>query len=338
MRVSPLRLYALSELLIGISAIAVPVQLLWGRHLLERVPISSSWGYYLISGIWVALTLIPWCACMGATIPVAMLAIRNRFQRETSRSFSFLYLANVLGAVVGAIVPLLLIEIFGFRGTLHVGALLNGLLFVGAGILSLGQSGKRLDLGSTGDVASYVSTARVPAGTGSSLLVLLFLTGLTSMGAEVIWIRQFTPYLGTVVYAFAAILCVYLAATFVGSRTYRYWSRNHEQPATLVWGVLGLAALLPLVTASPQFHFLEFHESLLRLVLGIGPFSGILGFLTPMLVDRWSAGDPDRAGTAYAVNVLGCILGPLISGFVLLPLISEGGCYLSSPFPGSSSP
>src|SRR5579859_1576207 len=37
-----LRLYALTELLIGISAILVPLELLWGRHLLERAGISSS--------------------------------------------------------------------------------------------------------------------------------------------------------------------------------------------------------------------------------------------------------------------------------------------------------
>src|SRR5271166_4481044 len=42
-----------------------------------------------------------------------------------------------------------------------------------------------------------------------------------------------------------------------------------------------------------------------------------------MLVARWSGGDPDRAGRAYAVNIVGCILGPLLSGFVLLPLMSE---------------
>jgi len=53
------------------------------------------------------------------------------------------------------------------------------------------------------------------------------------------------------------------------------------------------------------------------------PFAILIGFLTPMLVDRYSAGDPDRAGRAYAVNVLGCILGPLLSGFVLLPLVGE---------------
>ena len=60
-----------------------------------------------------------------------------------------------------------------------------------------------------------------------------------------------------------------------------------------------------------------------RIGLGILPFAVLIGFLTPMLVDRWSAGDPDRAGRAYAVNVLGCILGPLLSGFVLLPSFGE---------------
>src|SRR5437867_7745231 len=87
----------------------------------------------------------------------------------------------------------------------------------------------------------------------------------------------------------------------------------------LVWVLLGLFALLPLLTADPQFHL----SRLLRLMVGIAPFSAILGFVTPMLVDRWSGGDPDRAAHAYAVNVLGCILGPLLSGFLLLPLIGE---------------
>ena len=69
---------------------------------------------------------------MGATIPLAMLAINQSFKREAHRSFSFLYLANVLGAVAGATVPLLLIEIYGFHGTLRIGAVLNGIRFDGA--------------------------------------------------------------------------------------------------------------------------------------------------------------------------------------------------------------
>jgi spermidine synthase len=326
-RIPALRLYGFTELLIGISALAVPAELLLGRNLLERVSTSSSLIYYLFSGAWVALTLIPWCACMGATIPLAMLAINRRFQREAHRSFSFLYLANVLGAVVGATVPLLLIEIYGFRGTLKVGALLNGLLFLAAMGLSF-RSSTSTD-SSTEDqlppepavIRTSVRTSTRPSAEAKPL-ILLFFGGLSSMGAEVAWIRLFTPYLSTVVYAFAAILGAYLAATFIGSRVYRYWSRTHDLEGGLVWGALGFVCLLPLLTASPHFLFPEFH-SLLRLVIGIGPFSAILGFVTPMLVDRWSAGDPDQAGKAYAVNVAGCILGPLVAGFILLPLMSE---------------
>jgi len=57
--------------------------------------------------------------------------------------------------------------------------------------------------------------------------------------------------------------------------------------------------------------------------LGVMPFAGLMGFLTPMLVDRWSGGDPDRAGKAYGINVLGCIVGPMLSGFLLLPFLGE---------------
>src|SRR5438876_12357747 len=121
------------------------------------------------------------------------------------------------------------------------------------------------------------------------LLVLLFITGLTSMGMEVVWIRQFTPYLSTVVYAFASILGLYLLSTFLGSRVYRRWSLRHAQEDRAVWILLGLLALLPLVTANPKVHL----SNLARLAFGIVPFSAVLGFVTPMLVDRWSGGDPD---------------------------------------------
>jgi spermidine synthase len=45
--------------------------------------------------------------------------------------------------------------------------------------------------------------------------------------------------------------------------------------------------------------------------------------LTPGLVDEYASGQPRRAGQAYAINVLGCILGPLFACYVLLPWFSE---------------
>jgi spermidine synthase len=312
----PLRLYALSELIIGISALAVPLQLASGNRMLERiaghVPLSSA-SYYVVSGAWLALTLVPWCACMGATIPLAMFAIRNAGRADSQRSFSFLYLANVLGAVAGAIIPLWLVELYGFHGTLRIGAVVNTLIAVSAFALTLDRA-KR-------GVAAQKSTAPRSMSqpeNGKGTLVLLFTTGVVTMGMEVIWIRLFTPYVGPVVYSFATILAVYLLATFVGSQVYRLWMRRHTRESGLLWVSLAFLGLLPLLTADTRLALGN-----VRILLGVAPFAGVVGFLTPMLVDRWSGGEPDRAGRAYAVNVVGCIVGPLLAGFVLLPWFGE---------------
>jgi spermidine synthase len=335
MKRSALSLYALAELLIGVSAIVVPYQLTAGRHILEHLGVSSSAAYYFASGVCVGITIIPWCACMGATIPLAMLAIRTRYAEQSQRSFSFLYAANVLGATVGTVLPLLLIELRGFRGTLKVGGSLNVLLAITAMILSRRWalfSNNRTSAESQVLEPSPVSSSpavSAPSTESPRLLALLFIGGLTSMGAEVVWIRQFTPYMGTMVYAFASILGSYLISTFVGSWIYRRWSSKHAGGKTAVWALIGLAMLLPLVTADPSLNLwqevakLRYVVGALRAAVGIIPFCGLLGFVTPMLVDRWSGGDPDKAGRAYAVNVVGCILGPLLSGFVLLPFLNE---------------
>lgn len=159
--------------------------------------------------------------------------------------------------------------------------------------------------------------------------MLLLLGGLTSMGAEVVWVRQFTPYAGTVVYAFAAILGFYLISTFIGSQIYRQWNFGPRPQESLLWLLVGLTAVWPVFAADPRVVWLHggqgFHTIMgfVRIGVGVAPFSAVLGFVTPMLVDRWSGGIPDRAGNAYAINVLGCIVGPLLAGFVLLPIISE---------------
>jgi spermidine synthase len=334
----PLRLYALLELMIGLSALVVPAELVWGHRLLEgladRAAVSSA-AYYLISGVWLAATMVPWCACMGATIPVAMFAIRNRQPEGDRRSFSFLYLANVLGAVLGSSLPLLLIEPYGFQRTLRIGAALNVAIAVSAFAVSLASRPVQ-PCGANSSAAAYG-----PPDNHGSALILLFTTGLVTMGMELIWIRLFTPYIGPVVYSFGIILVAYLSATYAGSRIYRLWSRHRKQESRLTWISLALLGTLPLLTADARLPL----HLMARVFLGVMPFAGMIGFLTPMLVDRWSGGDPDRAGRAYAVNVVGCIVGPLVCGFLLLPLIGEhwSVLLLSLPwfamvFPGPRAP
>src|SRR5258708_2701501 len=250
---------------------------------------------------------------MGATIPVAMFAIRNR-EGASQRSFSFLYLANVLGAALGSCLPLVLIEPFGFSKTLMIGAGLN----VAIALSALGGSMASGPF----QLAAGASAAPVRGGEGgASLLALLFATGLATMAMELVWIRIFTPFIGPMVYSFGLILMAYLLATFVGSRLYRSWSVGQKQENRLAWISLTLLTVLPLLAADGRVSL----PPALRVFLGVPLFAGMIGFLTPMLVGRCAGGDPDLSGRAYAVNVLGCILGPLLCGFVLLPWLGEHG-------------
>jgi spermidine synthase len=137
----------------------------------------------------------------------------------------------------------------------------------------------------------------------------------------VVWMRQFTPYLGNFVYAFAAILATYLLGTFMGARDYRNWATSHplNQSAT-TWTLLAFSTLIPVACASPGLLPSEFCE--VR-ILSILFFCALTGFLTPLLVDSWSGGEAGRAGTAYAFNILGCIVGPLLASFWLEPWLGE---------------
>lgn len=351
------RLYALAELLIGCSAAAVPYLLSLGRAILGQIGTHVEWAsskYYVASGICIAAAFLPFTAAMGATFPLAMASIRRMARAQSERSFSYLYLANVLGAAAGTVASaLVLIELLGFRRTLLVAAGFNLLI---AGIaLGLSFSAHAAETGGViGTRAArprpigrrpmprsatplFGKTEKPIPSAGATVLGLLFLTGLTSMALEIVWVRQFTPFLGTVVYAFAAILTIYLLATVFGSGVYRRWSsvprRETRAWTGVVWFATGAFAAFALVSADPRFPqtiLLEINwVSVARIIIGIAPFCAAVGFLTPALVDRWSLGNARRAGTAYALNVLGCIVGPLLASFFLLPSLGERKTLLS---------
>jgi len=318
-----IRLYAASELAIGISGLAVRPLLGWGRAILAGGAHAAwgSGGYYLASGGAIAVILLPFCTCMGATFPLAMAGIRGTFRSESPRSFSYLYLANVLGAMAGAFgSAFIFIEWLGFAQTLLVAAVLNGIIALLAWTLARSKP-------SDGSRQTPATAASKAAPADTMALVFLFISGLTSLAMEVVWTRQFVPFLGPVVYSFAAMLTVYLLATAIGSRIYRAWARRGgsvDTASTKAALFAGVGGLLPLLAADPRIaggHRLL--TGALRVAWAIGPFCAILGFLTPMLVDRWSGGDADRAGRAYAVNAIGCIAGPLLAGFLLLPQVGE---------------
>lgn len=262
-----LKLYALVELLIGVSAFAVPIELAWGRELLlKNFPAMSLSTSYFPSAVWLAITLVPWCACMGATFPFMMAPIKQEGDVKASKSFSFLYLPNLIGATLGTVLPLFLIKLFGFHRTLRVAAVLNLLLAGVAFFLSFVRRPTAVKQAAVDSEPQSFSTSDTLS--ERALLGLLFGTGLTSMGVEVVWVRLFTPSLGTLVYAFAAILGLYLVAMDVGSWIYRRTNRDDILDNGIVWVVLGFSVIVPLLTADPRLRL----PAILRVILGLLPF------------------------------------------------------------------
>ncbi len=323
--------YALAEMLIGVSAFAVPKLFGVGERVLLAAGQTDSFRYLSLSALVLAVAILPWCVCMGTTFPFMMAYIRER-DRDDTRSFSFLYLANVLGAMSGTfLTALVLVELFGFRHTLWLAAAGNFLIALAAGGLAWGRRGMVSPPAVTGTESAVSGTTFSFPSAGRRLLVLwiLFSTGFCAMAMEVVWTRAFSPVLKTQVYSFAMIVFTYLGATFVGSWWYRRDLRaGSPWPTAKLMAVLVVAAFIPILVNDHRFLKINILYSIhpvsaILLLAGICPLCAGLGYLTPGLIDEFAAGHPAVAGRAYATNVLGCILGPLFASYVLLPCMSE---------------
>src|SRR5206468_768608 len=198
------------------------------------------------------ISILPWCVFMGCTFP-CMIAFIRQIDRSNRTGFSFLYLANVIGAMMGAILTAgVLIELLGLRATLWTASLCNVSIALVAFILSRSHP-YALESRETGVI---IPIAADPTPGNSIILpIILFLTGFASMAMEVVWTRAFTPVLRTTIYSFAALLAVYLLATWIGSLLYRSHTvhRRAASIATVV-GFLAIAVFLPIVFEDPRIH------------------------------------------------------------------------------------
>jgi spermidine synthase len=317
-------LYGAAEFMIGLGAYAVPRLFGVGEHFLLTAGATDSIRYLFLSAGVLAISILPWCIFMGATFPFMMAYIRETTEGEPD-SFSFLYVANVLGAMCGTLLTaVVFIEVFGFQNTLQ---LASGGNFIIA--LSSLLMGARRGRGAGRNLTEEHREPALESSRNGVVKWILFSTGFCAMAMEVVWTRIFTPVLKTEVYSFALVVFVYLGATLAGSLWYRRHLKKGATASTpFLIALLAIAVLLPIPASDPRFVPMDMFYSprlgsVLIVLASIIPLCAILGYLTPSLIDKFSLGNPALAGRAYAINVLGCILGPLAASYVLLPFIDE---------------
>lgn len=171
-----------------------------------------------------------------------------------------------------------------------------------------------------------VNPAAVPA---YYLLTSLFISGACSLALEVVGTRLISPFYGSTIYTWSALITTTLLALACG---YAWGGRLADRtPFLLLFSKLLLASGLT-VAAIPLLR-----ESVLRasaplgVKLGalaaaailVGPSLAVLGTLGPVATRLTATGAADagrRAGDAWAISTAGSVLGAALTGFVLVPL------------------
>src|SRR5215467_3872655 len=180
LKISSAYFYAGTEFIIGIGAFVVPLLFQSGEEYLLNAGEAGSTGYLLISAIFIVVAILPWCTMMGATFPLMMSFVKETDPANQS-SFSFLYVANVMGATAGtAMTALILVELFGFSETSTIAAAINCLIAAGSFMLAW------IYRFESDQPAALRSPRRTPAQRGSRasrhwLEVILFTTGFASL-------------------------------------------------------------------------------------------------------------------------------------------------------------
>lgn len=325
---SLLRAYAWLEGLVGVSAAAVTLLLPSVMPLYARLATGSdiTIGILLFKfASSVGLLLIP-TILMGATLPVLVNFFQSQYPQALDRTVGKLYAINTLGAVLGvALTGFMFLELVGLAGSIAIAASLNILIALVVRFLLEGRSFSptaRPEL-SHADAAPWRSRF---------IIIAMGLSGLFAIAYQVLWTRILTPTTGTFVYAFSAILVLYLLGIAVGSFAYTWLlGRFARRDIFFSLSQLGIGFF-----AMGSVYLTSIHADISRLWLVLGvilPATLCMGVSFPagiaLLKDRGGAGR--TVGLAYFSNTLGSIAGGALAGFVLIPRVgSSAGIVLVS--------
>ena len=322
---TPLRIYAWIETGIGVCGLGV----LFGVPLLDRL-YAAHGGHGLPSivlrALICAVCLLAPTILMGASLPA--LARRWEATPHGVSRLGVLYGANTAGAVAGCVLAgFYLLRVHDMYVASYVAVSLNAVV---AGIAFLASGGPAGD-----------SSKRMAPGAGGFRIVyvVIALSGLCALGAEVIWTRLLTLMLGATVYAFSIILAVFLAGLGIGSGIGSYLSRTRI-PARLALGVCQillavavagtgvlLAKWLPYWPMQSSLNaWPTFRDDLLRSVCAVLPAACLWGASFPLALAAAARPDEDPGrltGSVYAANTAGAIVGALGFSLVLIPWIGS---------------
>jgi spermidine synthase len=340
----PLRLYAWMELGIGMYCLLYPKFL----ELLKSVFISIVVSMQLPSdgtAVLILKLLTSLCSLliptilMGGTLPILVRFISHKLE-ETGRNIAVLYFLNSFGAVVGSLLAgFFFIRLLGLSTTVYTAAVFNLLIGAFAIILSMWKITSE-----DSEVEAIEETEQIfPRKEVILAITVAGISGLASMIYEITWVRMLIPVLGSSTYSFSIMLVAFISGITIGSLIVSsFVQRVKNLPSLLGWCqvgiVLSMFAVLPMYARIP-YEFWKVASILVRssetypIYLTIQFIFGFMLMIVPTIFLGMSLPVATRiaargisvlgksVGNIFAINTLGTVIGSLLAGLVLIPLV-----------------
>jgi len=326
----PLRVYAAIEAGIGLIAVLVLYLLPPAADLYARIGAHGPVGILARALLCAAFLLAP-TVLMGATLPCAA-----RFIERTPRGLSWLgilYTGNLAGAVVGCLVAgFYLLRLHDMATATFVAVAVNALCAALALVVAAVAPYRPAS-------APAVAERAPPRSQSAAIYLTIALSGLTALGAQVVWTRLLSLLLGPSVYTFSIILAVFLLGLGLGSSAGALLSRGPRNPlvllgwcqalliAGLAWAALSIDGWLPYWPVYPVLNphpWLNFQIDLARALWAVLPAACLWGASFPLALAAAAPRHADSGrsvGAVYAANTVGAIIGAVGFSIIVVPAL-----------------
>jgi spermidine synthase len=265
---------------------------------------------------------------MGATLPAIA-----RWVEATPKGVSwlgFFYGGNIAGAVFGSLLAgFFLLRVHDIAVATFTAAGIN-LAVAAMGFLLAELGAHEANTNADDPVATSVPPEAWP------VLVTIGLSGMTALGAEVVWTRLLSLILGGTVYTFSLILAAFLIGLGTGSGVGSFLARTIRNPRAalgvcqllvmggLAWAAYALTTALPYWPIDPSLASASannFQIDLVRCLLTVTPGAMLWGLSFPFALAAVASDGQDAGhlvGRVYAANTVGAIVGALSVSLLLI--------------------
>ncbi|OGX08533.1 MAG: hypothetical protein A2Z88_06395 [Omnitrophica WOR_2 bacterium GWA2_47_8] len=343
--------YFLLEFLIGCFGIV-------SIHFLKYVGERTAGADYRLAFLFMSLFLLLPTTLMGMTLP-ALTKIFNGIIHDFKKTVSFLYFINTLGAALGAIISsYVLITFGGFDTAVYTAAGINFILAA----LIFGCRGREPSLSYKKEPAAVKGKPFVRLAFVLIFVTGFFAIGFEMIWFRVIGVLvKESPYAFSSILA-VYLLGIALGSRWVNRYLDRHPSVDQKNLLFSLQGLLGCSILVIFLgyyylTSKTSFYYftdvsMAFYLHPFVKILNAEMFSSLNNFLNgvfavfdvfwwplfflflptflmgasfPLLSSLALSGDKEGKviGRVYAANILGCVLGGVVTGFFILPMVGS---------------